>query len=225
MLKAKEKAKPCRCKTKTPLAVAGHELGCNMDFRGNYTTKQTLIDELRTRIGTPAELLQQYYGLTPKHGKVACPHHNDKTPSMKVYAENVHCFGCGWHGDSLDIYAKANNLTLQEAIRRLRQQAGDIGEGWREKAAEAKRRRQIEEKIHEDAQACFRSLCRLRHGINLLLPRFQTADAEDEGRRWALFNMLSMRQAIEEVLPVFYSGDRSQDLQGVQAARRASLWE
>ena len=196
-----------------------------MNFQGDYITKQTLIDELRARIGTPAELLQQYYGLIPKHGKVCCPFHPDKTPSMKVDDRRVHCFGCGWHGDSLDIYAKANNMTLQEAIWRLRQQVGDIGEEWREKAAEAKRRRQIEKNIHEDAEACFRSLCRLLHGINLLLHRFQAVDAENEDRQMVIFTMVLMRQAVEEVLPVFYSGDRSQDLQGLRAARRAGLWE
>ena len=143
---------------------------------------------------------------------------------MKVYAENVHCFGCGWHGDSLDIYAKANNLTLQEAIRNLRHQAGDSGEWWREKAVEANRKRQVEAKIHEEAETCFRSIRRLLHGIEKILPRFQIADAENEARQNALCTLLLMRQAAEEVLPVFYSGERLQDLYGLRAAKGAGLW-
>lgn len=194
-------------------------------MQAQYTINSRGVDELRAQIGTPAELLQQYYGISPKHGKVCCPFHADKTPSMKVYAENVHCFGCGWHGDSLDIYAKANNLTLQEAIRYLRNQAGDTGEGWRDKALEVKRRRQIEANMYEEAAACFRSVRRLLHGVEMMLPRFQIADAESEARQNALFILLLMRQAAEEVLPVFYSGEAGlQELEGLRAAKGAGLW-
>ena len=194
-------------------------------MQANYTSNSVGLDSLRAQIGTPAELLQQYFGLTPKRGKVCCPFHVDKTPSMKVYAENVHCFGCGWHGDSLDIYAKANNLTLQEAIRYLRHQAGDTGEGWREKALQAKRKRQIEANVRDEADACFREVYRLLHGIEMMLPRFKIADAENEARQNALCILLFMRQAAEEVLPVFYSGEAGlQELDGLRAAKGAGLW-
>lgn len=143
---------------------------------------------------------------------------------MKVYAENVHCFGCGWHGDSLDIYAKANNLTLQEAIRHLRHQAGDSREWWREKALEAKRQRQIESNLHDEAAACFRHVRQLFHGIEKILPYFLLSDAEDEARQTELCSLLLKRQAADEVLPLFYSGERLQDLDGLRAARGAGLW-
>lgn len=198
--------------------------GSESAMQANYTINGRSLDELRTQIGTPVELLQQYYGLTPRNGKVCCPFHADKTPSMKVYSKKAHCFGCGWHGDSLDIYAKANKLTLQEAIRLLRHQAGDAGEGWREKALEAKRRRQVEAKIHEEAETCFRSICRLLHGIEKMLPRFLSTDAENEARQNAIYTLLLMRQAADEVLPVFYSGDRLQELYGLRAAKGAGLW-
>lgn len=190
----------------------------------NYTMNTAGMGDLLNLIGGPAELLQQYYGLTPKRGKVCCPFHADKTPSMKVDDRRVHCFGCGWHGDSLDIYAKANNLTLQEAIRNLRHQAGESGERWREKALEAKRRRQIESRIHEEAAACFRSVRQMLHGIEKMLPCFHLSDAEDETRQAELQELLQKRQAADEVLPVFYSGERLQDLDGLRAARGAGLW-
>ena len=194
-------------------------------MQANYTSNSVGLDSLRAQIGTPAELLQQYYGISPKRGKVCCPFHADKTPSMKVYAENVHCFGCGWHGDSLDIYAKANNMTLKEAIRHLRHQAGDYGEGWRKEALEAKRKRYIEANARDEADACFREVSRLLHGIEMMLPRFQVADAENEARQNALCILLLMRQAAEEVLPVFYSGEVGlQELEGLRAAKGAGLW-
>ena len=190
----------------------------------NYIMNTAGMGDLLNLIGTPAELLQQYYGLTPKRGKVCCPFHADKTPSMKVDDRRVHCFGCGWHGDSLDIYAKANNLTLQEAIRNLRHQAGDTGERWREKALEAKRRRQIESRIHEEAAACFRHVRQLFHGIEKMLTCFQVADAENEAKQVELCSLLLKRQAADHILPLFYSGERLQDLDGLRAARAAGLW-
>ena len=193
-------------------------------MHANYTMNTAGMGDLLALIGVPAELLQQYYGLTPKHGKVCCPFHADKTPSMKVDDRRVHCFGCGWNGDSLDIYAKANNLTLQEAIRHLRHQAGETGEGWREKALEAKRRRQIEARIHEEAAACFRSVRQTLHGIEKMLTCFQVADAENEAKQVELCSLLLKRQAADDVLPLFYSGERFQDLDGLRAASGAGLW-
>jgi DNA primase len=34
---------------------------------------------------------------------VHCPWHaDDRTPSLAVYGDHAHCFGCGWHGDCFD---------------------------------------------------------------------------------------------------------------------------
>jgi DNA primase len=40
------------------------------------------------------------------HGrKVSCisPGHSDAEPSMHVYEDHVHCFGCGFHSDVTDV--------------------------------------------------------------------------------------------------------------------------
>jgi CHC2 zinc finger len=35
--------------------------------------------------------------------KIVCPtFHSEKTPSLHVYADHFHCFGCGAHGDRID---------------------------------------------------------------------------------------------------------------------------
>src|SRR3712207_2862678 len=41
------------------------------------------------------------------HCKVRCvsPNHEDLRPSMHVYDEHVHCYGCGFHGDVIDLWA------------------------------------------------------------------------------------------------------------------------
>lgn len=34
-----------------------------------------------------------------------CPVHEEKTGSFAIYEEHGHCFGCGWHGDIVDLEA------------------------------------------------------------------------------------------------------------------------
>lgn len=51
---------------------------------------------------------------------VNCPFHNDKHASMALYPDkHAHCFGCNWHGDILDTFARLHNLTVQEAMRKM----------------------------------------------------------------------------------------------------------
>lgn len=50
-----------------------------------------------------------------------CPLHHEKSPSFIIYRrENkFHCFGCGEHGDAIDLYMKLNSSDIQSAIKAL----------------------------------------------------------------------------------------------------------
>ena len=50
-----------------------------------------------------------------RNGMACCPFHPDKSPSMKLYERNYHCFGCGAHGDVIDFTARLNSLSQHEA--------------------------------------------------------------------------------------------------------------
>ena len=39
-------------------------------------------------------------------GMVCCPFHADRTPSMKLNEDYFYCFGCGVHGDVIDLAEK-----------------------------------------------------------------------------------------------------------------------
>lgn len=65
------------------------------------------------------------YGLV-KHGFMCCPFHADRTPSLKLYGDHFHCFGCGAHGDVVDLTAGLLGCSKAEAARRL---AADFGQG------------------------------------------------------------------------------------------------
>ncbi len=55
-------------------------------------------------------------------GMACCPFHGDgqeRTPSLKVYDDHFHCYGCGAHGDVIDWVATRDGLTRVGAARWL----------------------------------------------------------------------------------------------------------
>jgi DNA polymerase len=48
-------------------------------------------------------------------GKINCPFHDDDTPSLHVYEDHYHCFGCGAHGDLIDLLMKIEGMNLLDA--------------------------------------------------------------------------------------------------------------
>ena len=67
----------------------------------------------------------EYYGLkVNRGGMVCCPFHADRTPSMKLNEDYFYCFGCGAHGDVIDLAARLFNLSSYDAAKKL---AADFG--------------------------------------------------------------------------------------------------
>jgi DNA primase len=54
---------------------------------------------------------------------VLCPFHNETTPSLAVYEDGAHCFGCGWHGDAFDWLQKRDGLDFRGALDVLARRA------------------------------------------------------------------------------------------------------
>ena len=48
--------------------------------------------------------------------KVSCPFHEDPTPSLQIYPDHWHCFGCGEHGDRIDWLVRVEGMNRAEAI-------------------------------------------------------------------------------------------------------------
>ena len=76
----------------------------------------------------------QHYGLKPdKNGRLCCPFHEDKTPSMQVYAKTntVFCFSanCKLHGkaiDTIDFILHKEGCTKHQAIKKAEELTGFI---------------------------------------------------------------------------------------------------
>lgn len=59
-------------------------------------------------------------GIEVLHGNRAlCPFHLEKTPSLKIYDREVHCYGCGAHADTVALYQHVHNCDFVTAIKEL----------------------------------------------------------------------------------------------------------
>lgn len=61
----------------------------------------------------------EHYGLSLKHSFTNCIFHNDKNPSMKLYEDHYHCFGCGAHGDVISFAEQLFGVSPFEAAKKL----------------------------------------------------------------------------------------------------------
>ena len=77
-----------------------------------------MIDYNKIKQTVPLIEAAKRYG-TVKHGFMRCPFHADRTPSLKLYGDHFHCFGCGAHGDVIDLTAGLLGRPKSEAARRL----------------------------------------------------------------------------------------------------------
>jgi DNA primase len=82
-----------------------------------YFSPQT-YDEIRKRVSP--EDAARYYGFEPNRaGYICCPFHRERTPSLKLYPDGFHCYGCGAGGSVIDFVAKLFGLDAQGACRQL----------------------------------------------------------------------------------------------------------
>jgi DNA polymerase len=51
--------------------------------------------------------------------RVACPFHDDHTPSCSIYADHYHCHSCGRHGSRIDWLTQVEGMTRAEALAAL----------------------------------------------------------------------------------------------------------
>ncbi len=84
-------------------------------------------------------------------GRCVAPGHPDRTPSMSVYTERqtFRCFGCGEHGDVLDLVMLAEGCELHEAVLILAQRYGvelpGRPESWHRRQ---ERQRPVRDRMH-----------------------------------------------------------------------------
>jgi hypothetical protein len=64
------------------------------------------------------------YGINSRNRMTACIFHDDRSPSMKLYADHYYCFGCSACGDVTAFTARLFGITQAEAAQKI---ASDFG--------------------------------------------------------------------------------------------------
>lgn len=77
------------------------------------------IEAIKARVSI-ADILGQQNGTHRRTWLTTCPLHGDKQPSFAIYPDqHFYCFGCGAHGDAIDLYAMMHHVSIREAIAAL----------------------------------------------------------------------------------------------------------
>ena len=116
-----------------------------------------------------------------RSGRVLCPFHNDRHPSMKLYEDHFHCFTCGAHGDVIDLAAQLTGLRPYDAARMLAAQYGLQEGGLPPPKLQLKRKQQSEaQQFREKEQLCFLTLCDYFHLLKDWKARYPPCSTEEE---------------------------------------------
>ena len=83
----------------------------------------TIFEAVKAEV-TPRMAAERYGLHVSRSGMVRCLFHDDATPSMKLYDDHYHCFGCQATGDVIHLTAKLFDVPDAEAANKL---AADFG--------------------------------------------------------------------------------------------------
>ncbi|MBR6984344.1 MAG: DNA primase [Ruminococcus sp.] len=78
-----------------------------------------MIDFMAIKYSVSVPDAAEYYGINARHGMCCCIFHEEKHPSMKLYPKNYYCFGCGAHGDVIDLVQAVFNEKPVDAAKRI----------------------------------------------------------------------------------------------------------
>ena len=103
----------------------------------------------------------EHYGIDSRNGMTACVFHDDRSPSMKLYADHYYCFGCNACGDVTAFTARLFGISQAEAAQKLAADFGIAEVHCKEKPSIKTKLTVIGERQRE--QEAFRILCDYCH--------------------------------------------------------------
>ena len=108
--------------------------------------ENSIIEQIRQNVDM-LELVREYVPNVKRAGrtfKACCPFHREKTPSFSISPDKglFYCFGCQAGGDIFDFVMRIENLSFNEAARKLAQRAGLEWKPLAEMTEEEKKRAQ-----------------------------------------------------------------------------------
>ncbi len=136
---------------------------------------QAFLEELRARTPLPPLIGRRVQLVRAgRQWKGCCPFHGEKTPSLHIWDDHYHCFGCGAHGDAISFVMQSESASFSEAVERLAAEAGMEVPKLSPAVAEIERRRHTTGAVLEMAAASFQRRLFLpegRHALDYLVGR------------------------------------------------------
>ena len=189
----------------------------------------TIFEAVKTTVAP--RMAAEHFGLNvSRNGMVCCPFHDDRHPSMKLYEDHYHCFGCQANGDVIAFTSKLFGITPLEAAQKL---AADFG--IREDRPSVLTKLKMYTTQAENEKLCFRVLSEYLHILQDWKKRYapQTPEEEPDDRfventipsipsipcgidgrmGWRIFSLSAKEDAMGRIyfkeLPLFhlYDGD------------------
>lgn len=159
----------------------------------------TIFEAVKSKV-TPRMAAERYGLHVSRSGMVRCPFHDDTNPSMKLYDDHYHCFGCQETGDVIHMTAKLFGVPDREAAKKL---AEDFGV-QKEKPSVLAKLRCFQEQAEQE-RLCFRALRDYLHLLEEWRTKFapKTPDEELDDR---FIEALQMHDCIEYLLDTLTSG-------------------
>ena len=78
----------------------------------------TLFETIKEKVSVP-DAAKRYGLRTAPHDMAICPFHDDRHPSLKLNRDYFYCYGCGTHGDVIDLVSRLYDLGPHEATQKL----------------------------------------------------------------------------------------------------------
>jgi DNA primase len=122
----------------------------------NGSGAASIFDALREAV--PIERLVETNG----HRTALCVAHSEDTPSMHLYEDHAHCYGCGFHGDVVNVWSAQRGIEhpIEAALDLAREFGVQLPEMSAESRQKAVERRAREESHLEMARICNLALTR-----------------------------------------------------------------
>ena len=134
----------------------------------------TIFEAAKSMV-TP-RMAAEHYGMTvARNGMVCCPLHDDRHPSMKLYDDHFHCFGCQATGDVIEFTSKLFGITALEAAQKL---AADFG--IREARPSVLAKLKTYQTQAENEKLCFRVLREYLHILQDWKKKFAPQTPQEE---------------------------------------------
>ena len=134
----------------------------------------TIFEAVKTTVAP--RMAAEHFGLSVnRNGMVCCPFHDDRHPSMKLYEDHYHCFGCQANGDVIAFTSKLFGITPLEAAQKL---AADFG--IREDRPSVLAKLKVYTTQAENEKLCFRVLSEYLHILQDWKKRYAPQTPEEE---------------------------------------------